>query len=217
MATNTQIMTFEDQSAIVAERYDRVSSPTGWARRIHQEDLCQALGLPPDRKYQNDGGPTPAAIVGLLRRALPGSEADAAVWRFFDALTLNWLICGTDAHAKNYSLLLAGRQVRLAPLYDVASALPYPGMLVQKMRLAMKFGGSYLVTSRSTELWLRVGKELGLPPEAALTRARSLMDRLPDAFAEAAHEPSVAAIESRMPARLIDAVANRVEECKLTC
>jgi serine/threonine-protein kinase HipA len=57
---------------------------------------------------------------------LPGTDADIAVMRFFDALMVNWLICGTDAHAKNYSLLLAGRQVRLAPLYDVASAQSSP-------------------------------------------------------------------------------------------
>lgn len=127
MAANTRIASFDDQTAIVTERYDRVAQPNGWLRRIHQEDLCQALGLPPELKYQSEGGPTPRAIVDLLRQVLPGVAADDAVLRFLDALVLNWLICGTDAHAKNYSLLLAGRQVRLAPLYDVASALPYPG------------------------------------------------------------------------------------------
>lgn len=216
LAANTEIATFGDQSAIVAERYDRVASRSGWMRRIHQEDVCQALGLPPDRKYQNEGGPTPTAIASLLRRVLPGTQADAAVWRFFDALALNWLICGTDAHSKNYSLLLAGRQVRLAPLYDLASALPYPGMPLQKLRLAMKFGGSYLVTSRSAEMWALVGKELGLSSDLVVARARSLMDRLPDAFSEAAREPSVAAIESTMPTRLADAVAGRVERSKAT-
>ena len=47
------------------------------------------------------------------------------VRRFADALAWNWIIGGTDAHAKNYSLLLSGSDVRLAPLYDIASALPY--------------------------------------------------------------------------------------------
>ncbi len=57
---------------------------------------------------------------------MPARESAGAVRRFADALIWNWLIAGTDAHAKNYSLLLAGDQVRLAPLYDIASALPYP-------------------------------------------------------------------------------------------
>jgi serine/threonine-protein kinase HipA len=216
VTANTWIATFDDQSAIVAERYDRVSLPEGWMRRIHQEDTCQALGVPPDRKYQNEGGPTPTAIVGLLRRTLPGTDADIAVMRFFDALMVNWLICGTDAHAKNYSLLLAGRQVRLAPLYDVASALPYPDMPLQKLRLAMKFGGTYSVTSRSPSMWPRVSKELGLPLEVVLERARELVDLLPDAFADAARDPAIAAIQSTMPGRLVDAVANRVQRSKTT-
>jgi serine/threonine-protein kinase HipA len=127
-----------------------------------------------------------------------------------DALILNWLICGTDAHSKNYSLLLAGRQVRLAPLYDVASALSYPDMPIQKLRLAMKFGGSYSVTSRTPSVWPRVSKELGLPMDVVMEHAQSLMDRLPDAFADAAREPSVAAVQSNLPNRLVYAVADRI-------
>jgi len=216
LAANTHIATFEDQKAIVAERYDRLAQPEGWIRRIHQEDMCQALGVPPDRKYQSDGGPTPTAIASLLRRVLPGSEADAAVLRFLDALTLNWLICGTDAHSKNYSLLLAGHQVRFAPLYDVASTLPYAEMPLQKLHLAMKFGGSYLVTSRSPSMWPGVGRELGLSADRAPERARILMDRLPDAFADAARDPSIDAIKSTIPARLVDAVADRVHKSQAT-
>ncbi len=216
IAANTWIATFEDQSAIVAERYDRVNLVQGRVRRIHQEDTCQALGEPPERKYQNEGGPTSTAIANLLRRTLPGQEADIAISRFLDALILNWLICGTDAHSKNYSLLLAGRQVRLAPLYDVASALPYPDMPIQKLRLAMTFGGSYLVTSRAPGMWPRVSQELGLPVDVVMEHAQSLMDRLPDAFADAAREPSVAAIQSNLPSRLVDAVADRIRQSRAT-
>ena len=75
---------------------------------MHQEDLCQALGVPPTRKYQNEGGPGVREVTKLLRDVMPPDVADAAVWRFADALIWNWLIAGTDAHAKNYSLLLAG-------------------------------------------------------------------------------------------------------------
>ena len=214
IAANTWIATFEDQSAIVAKRYDRVNSVQGWVQRIHQEDTCQALGVPPERKYQNEGGPTSTAIASLLRRTLPGQEADIAISRFLDALILNWLICGTDVHSKNYSLLLAGRQVRLAPLYDVASALPYPDVPIQKLRLAMKFGGSYLVTSRTPSMWPRVSKELGLPLDVVMEHAQLLMDRLPDAFADAAREPSVAAVQSNLPSRLVDAVADRIRQSR---
>lgn len=76
-------------SSVRTERYDRVAQPNGWMRRIHQEDLRQALGLPPELKYQSEGGPTPRAIVDLLRQVLPGAPADDAVVRFLDALVLN--------------------------------------------------------------------------------------------------------------------------------
>jgi hypothetical protein len=82
---------------------------------------------------------------------MPPAAAGGAVWRFVDALIWNWLIGGTDAHAKNYSLLMAGDQVRLAPLYDIASALPY-GMHERKLRFAMKLGGDYRAPRRTIGL-----------------------------------------------------------------
>lgn len=123
-AARTRIASFAGQTAVVVTRYDRHLAAER-VTRVHQEDLCQALAVPPARKYQNEGGPGAAEIAVLLRRAMPSRVAQAAVWAFADALAWNWLIAGTDAHAKNYSLLLAGNQVRLAPLYDIASALPY--------------------------------------------------------------------------------------------
>lgn len=214
-AAATRIETFEDQSAVVSERYDRLINGPGWAHRIHQEDLCQATGYRPQMKYQNEGGPTSTDIVRLLRRALPGRIADDSVWRFFDALALNWLICGTDAHSKNYSLLLSGAQVRLAPLYDVASALPYR-IPVQKMRLAMKFGGSYLLDARPQSMWQKVAKELTLPADAVRERAGGLMRKLPDAFADAARDRGVLSIKSTLPRRLVDGVVARVEVLQAT-
>jgi serine/threonine-protein kinase HipA len=215
LSARTAIKIFEDQSAVVTERYDRVPAVTDWVRRIHQEDLCQATSHTPQQKYQNEGGPTPSEIVGLFRRVLEGPEVEIAVWRFLDALTLNWLIGGTDAHSKNYSLLLERNQVRLAPLYDVASALPYD-LPIQKLRLAMKFGASYLLTPRDSKMWPAVAKELGLAHSAVVERVASLMDRLPDAFADAVRDPAVQAIGSALPRRLVDRVTDRIAAARLT-
>jgi serine/threonine-protein kinase HipA len=139
VAVRTKLIGFGDESALVVDRYDR-REVEGEIIRIHQEDLCQALGISPSRKYQNEGGPGPADLAKLFRSTMPPRIADDAVWRFADALIWNWLIAGTDAHAKNYSLLLAEDQVRLAPLYDVASSLPY-GNHERKLTFAMKIGG----------------------------------------------------------------------------
>ena len=87
-------------------------------------------------------------------------NSDVAVERFFDALVWNWLIGGTDAHAKNYSLLIANGQVRLAPLYDVASTLPY-GTHERKLKLAMKIGGDYRVAPLHNN-WGKAAAEMGI-------------------------------------------------------
>jgi serine/threonine-protein kinase HipA len=195
----------------VIERYDRRETE-GLPIRIHQEDLCQALGIHPGRKYQADGGPTPGDIVGLMRRAMPASAANGAVRRFADALIWNWIIAGTDAHAKNYSLLLSGQQVRLAPLYDIASALPYDTH-EKKLEFAMKIGGDYKVfTYRGT--WPKAAIEFGVDPEALVARAAELAERAPAAFAAAAADPAVAAMESDMPARLVEMVGERATRCR---
>ena len=165
-------------------RYDRIGDAEKPIARVHQEDLCQALGLPPSAKYQNEGGPTPARIARLFRDAMTPQAGEEAVRRFADALIWNWLIAGTDAHAKNYSVLLAGNQVRLAPLYDIASALPY-GTHERKLRLAMKIGSSYDVFLQRNR-WPDAARDLGLDAEALVERARELARIAPDAFADAA-------------------------------
>jgi serine/threonine-protein kinase HipA len=210
IVARTRIMRFGDQTAVVVERYDRRSSG-GRVLRIHQEDLCQALGIPPSRKYQNDGGPGPPRIARFLRRVMSPRNGDLAVLRFFDALAWNWLIGGTDAHAKNYSLLLAGGQVRLAPLYDVASTLPY-GMHERKLRLAMKIGGDYDVYPFRNP-WGRAARELEIDTDVALSRVRELAALAPPAFAAAAAAPGIADLERELPGRLVDLIADRADRC----
>src|SRR5690606_30993319 len=104
LSARSEVARFEDEVAIVIERYDRVPLPdqpsgaTPQLVRVHQEDMCQALSVLPTRKYQNEGGPGPEAIVSLLREHSSAARED--VRTFVDALTFNWLIAGTDAHAK---------------------------------------------------------------------------------------------------------------------
>jgi serine/threonine-protein kinase HipA len=207
----TRVARFGEESAIVVDRYDR-RPVDGRLVRIHQEDVCQALGVPPSRKYQSEGGPSPKDIVHLLRQTMPARVAEDAVWRFLDALAWNWLIAGTDAHAKNYSLLLAAGEVRLAPLYDVASALPYD-VHEKKLKLAMKIGNDYRVFPYHNS-WPRAAKDLGLDADRVLVRVGELADRTPEAFAAAAASPDVEPLGRPLPARLVDLVADRVERCQ---
>jgi serine/threonine-protein kinase HipA len=175
---NSRIEHFGEEIAIVVERYDRRRHGKTWSR-IHQEDLCQALGLHPDRKYEADGGPGVRAIGELLRNQSSSPGKDVA--SFAEALVFNWLIAGTDAHAKNYSLLLGARGiVRLAPFYDLASMLPYSTLELRRVKLAMKMGGEYLVRNIGLRHWQRVAADLHLPSESLIDGIWGIASALPD-------------------------------------
>lgn len=212
-AAATRIEAFEDETAIVVERFDRATRD-GELVRVHQEDLCQALMVPPARTYQSDGGPTPGQIAELIRAAIPGSDAETDVWRFVDALAFNWLIVGTDAHAKNYGLLLAGTQIRLAPLYDITSYLPYDASDGHKLKLAMKIGDNYkLSRTDRRSAWEHAADELKLDSSRLIGRVVDLANRAPDAFARAGEDPNIAGLGSDMPNRLVDLVTDRCRRC----
>ena len=129
---------FEDEPALVVERYDRVRDSSGRVVRLHQEDLCQALSVMPDCKYTEDGGPSARDVLRLLAHTV---HSKLNLLLFTQQLFYNALVGASDAHAKNYSLLLGlGRNAGLAPMYDVASGLAYERMR-RSMRLAMSVGG----------------------------------------------------------------------------
>jgi serine/threonine-protein kinase HipA len=211
VAVRTNVTRFAQESAVVVDRYDRLDVD-GTFVRVHQEDLCQALGVPPSRKYQNEGGPSPSDVARLFRQSMSPEAGDEAVLRFADALVWNWLVAGTDAHAKNYSLLLSGGQVRLAPLYDIASTLPYPDMHERRLKFAMKIGGDYSVDPHRNT-WPAAAKDLGLDPELLTNRVRELGARAPDVFADAAKSPDVQALNRPLAARLVDQVSERAVRC----
>ena len=156
--------------------------------RVHQEDLCQALGVHPSRKYQNEGGPGPREIISLIRANVGGGSGDAIkedLDTFVGMLIFNWLIGGTDAHAKNYSVLIGGDGlVRLAPLYDVASIYAYPHIDPLKAKLAMKIGRQYRVRDIGRGEWREFAARTGLQADDVIDRARSMAENLPDALAD---------------------------------
>lgn len=214
-AAPSTVRAFGSERAIVVDRYDRLPAGDHDIRRVHQEDMCQALGLPPTAKYQNEGGPTPEQVIALLRREVrPVRVAERSVERFVDALAFGWVIGGTDAHAKNYSLLLAGNQVRLAPMYDVASALPYDDMHVSKLRMAMRIGGEYRLEAVSGRHWRRLADANGVDPDATTARIDDLAAGTPDALSTAVMAAPVRALGNQLPARLLDHVAERSRRCR---
>ncbi len=208
------IVRFEDQTAIVIERYDR-RRIEGQILRIHQEDVCQALGVPPTQKYENEGGPGAKAIIALLRTHSSDQEADVST--FLDALAFNWLTAATDEHAKNYSLLIGSAgHVRLAPLYDLASALPYNDMHFQKLKLAMKIGPDYRLRDIGEREWRRLAENIRSDPDALLQRITDLAARLPDEAATLRDRLRSEGLHHRVIQRLCESLSARAAHCSKT-
>lgn len=200
-----------DQPYIVIERYDRVPPPPGTQipRRIHQEDMCQALGLMPTRKYQEDGGPGIRQITALIRRVSARPEVD--VRRFLEANAFNWLIGGTDAHAKNYSFLIgAGDEVRLAPLYDLSSQLPYPDLIAQ--RVAMKIGEHYDFSLVTAADWRALARDCALDEEQIIGMVTDMARALPDAVSAAHANARTEGLSERALAPLVQRLIAHARE-----
>ena len=202
---HVELVDFGGAKTLVSTRYDRGRGPDGAWLRLHQEDLLQAMSYPPSKKYQSDGGPSVKSAAALFATlALP--DRDLVRFSFFDALAFNVLVGGTDAHAKNYSLLLRGSRVALAPLYDVASYAPYLSK-GEAARSSMKMGRTWQVRDLAVQDWADVGTSLGLDPDDALSRIERLRVGLPEALAAAADEaPEPFAGGAR---RVADAIARQ--------
>jgi serine/threonine-protein kinase HipA len=208
---SSRILHFEDQIAIAVERYDRLRRGDGVVR-VHQEDICQALAVHPAHKYENEGGPGARAITALLREN--SREPNEDINTFVDALAFGWIVAATDGHAKNYSLLIGAEgKVRLAPLYDVASALPDRGLSMQKLTLAMKIGGKYRVGDIGPYQFRKLAADLELDEEEVLVRTHDMAARLPDQATLLLREMGTEGLSSQVLRRLSDALCARAKRC----
>jgi serine/threonine-protein kinase HipA len=207
----SRVAQFEDQTAIVVTRFDRVPGDDGTVQRLHQEDFAQAAGVHPSAKYQNEGGPGIATIAELMWQHL-GRGAGRDIPRFFEATLFNWASLSTDAHAKNYAIRYGLRRTsrpELAPLYDLGSALPFPEISDRRAKLAMSFDGHYRVRDIEPRHIMREAEGIGLDADWARARARELVVGLPEAFSTAVAEMPLERDGAAFARRLIDAAAQR--------
>lgn len=169
-----------DRHLIVVERYDREVDVDGAVRRIHQEDLCQAMAIPPQRKYEEDGGPSLRSVSQILQ-ATVGIRSLEQLLR---AVTINVLIGNGDAHGKNFSLLHEPTGgLRLAPLYDLICTSVY-----NDDRLAMCIGGVQRMDRVTTEHLLKEARTWGLSAARARQVVSHLLDSAPSAIEAARDE-----------------------------
>ena len=192
LAADSEVVVYGEHPAAVITRFDRVQTGGEWAR-IHQEDMCQALGQPPSRKYEKAGGPGIAAIGDAIRRFSADPETDLRSFR--DAVLYSWIIVNRDGHARNYSILIQPGSVRLAPLYDINSALPFANKRVGSLQLAMRLGADFTVDrAGANDSLLNLSAWLTLPANETLQRAEELASTISEAA-----EAQIASLPSSLP------------------
>ncbi len=167
-----------DRRFLLVTRYDRQRDAQGRTSRLHQEDFCQALGVVPEMKYQNEGGPDLKACFDLLRRVTRPSAPQ--ILRLLDYVVFNALIGNHDAHAKNFSLLYADAAGKsapiLAPMYDALSTAIYPNLTP---KMAMKLGSKYKFSEVLGRHWERFAEEAGLARAQTRKRVLGMAQALP--------------------------------------
>jgi serine/threonine-protein kinase HipA len=171
-----------ERQFLLVTRYDR-SGPDGAVRRIHQEDFCQALGRFPAAKYEFNGtgrrGPSLAEMFELCRDHMTARDIN----QLLDAIIFNVAVGNVDAHAKNFSILLEPRRVRLAPLYDLMSGLAWEGITHNN---AQAIGGQRRSRYVYGRHWRRLAEAAGLSPRATVKRVEQVVAKVLDQLDAAA-------------------------------
>lgn len=186
-AAQATILQSSKRTAIGVLRYDRRVGRSGQLLRLHQEDFAQANGLPPGRKYER-GTLSGFNLRTLLETGRHVSASDALA--LLDQVIFNILVANTDAHAKNYSLILpVGAPPRLAPLYDVSTVLSWP-------HVAKTYAQSIDGKKRRPDMiagrhWEAIAREIGYRPTDVKNRVRQIVDAMVANRAKVTREVSV--------------------------
>ena len=160
-----EIFWLKKEPYYLVKRYDRKRKKNGTIRRLHQEDFCQAMNIPPEIKYENEGGPTLEQCFALLdERIASGYMSGRNRLSLFHGVVFNFLIGNGDAHGKNFSILYEeGSAESLSPFYDLMCTVVYSDSY--KAKMAMKLGGKYRFRDVTARHWEKLGESLGFRPD----------------------------------------------------
>lgn len=195
----TEVVNLGGIDCITVSRFDRVIGADGGLRRVHQEDICQALGVNPQSnqgrgKYEGYGGPGLAQVARLLDRHARSPQQELT--RLVRAVAFNTIIGNGDAHAKNLSLLHTEPGViELAPLYDTVPTAMWPKL---PDRAAMHINGVMVLSQVRLSDVVAEATRWPLDPAVAGEAATDVATQILDAL-------------GTVPANLADVIADRAE------
>lgn len=201
----------EGRPFLLVERYDRVRDDQGVMRRIHQEDFCQALGVPPETKYASEGGPTFKDSFELLRRMSARPATD--IVKLLDAAIFNLIVGNVDAHGKNFSILYDDQGPRMAPLYDLLSTVVYPDL---SPKMAMRIGKCATLAEMDADGWQAFAKDAGVGLPLVRRRVTDLANSTAEALARVLEDTSNLGIDSATTNHFADLIAGRAKLVRLS-
>jgi serine/threonine-protein kinase HipA len=179
---DVSISWIKDRPYYLIERYDRRKNKNGAVTRLHQEDFCQALHIPPEMKYESEGGPTLGQCFAVLdERIKLGLMAGKNKITLLQGVIFNFLIGNGDAHGKNFSILYDGESESLAPFYDLLNTIVYSNSF--KARMAMKLNGKYKFNEVALRHFDGLSEAIGFKPDFTRKQIHALSNTVVKAAA----------------------------------
>lgn len=207
-AAKCAVIQVGDRLGLVVERYDRLPLEDGSVQRLHQEDFAQANGIYPFQKYEY-GRIQGLDLKSLLLTGQKLSTADSL--KLIDQIIFNILVANTDAHAKNYSMILSG-EISLAPIYDVSSVLLWEDVdQYCAQRIAGKKRKPCDLAKRH---WEKIAHDANLSSSLLLKRVTNMIDKIVSARDESvtilSDQPGVSVKKIKHISELIEENALRI-------
>ena len=200
-----------DRTFLLVQRYDRSRGEDGGVHRIHQEDFCQALGVPPETKYASEGGPTFKDCFELLRRVAARPAVD--VLKLLDAMIFNLIVGNADAHGKNFSILYDRDGPRLAPLYDLLATVAYPEL---SPKLAMRIGKRATLGEMDAKGWIAFAADAGVGMPLIRRRVSEVSQTVMARANEVASKLMRPGLDETALSRFAAMAADRAAQCAVT-
>lgn len=170
-AAPVQYATAGSQIYLIVQRYDRLTGGAGETLRLHQEDFCQAMGLPSACKYAERSGPEFWDCRELIERAATDPKGESL--KLLDAAVFNAVVGNADAHARNFNLLYRHEGTVLAPLCGLLSTVFHPEL---ESRFAMRIGKCWNLENLRSAEWSQFAGDIGVTTKQAIERVEAIAD-----------------------------------------
>jgi len=205
-AAEATIGTAGNRRYLLVKRYDRFTDPLGEIRRLHQEDLCQLTGRFPSQKYERSSTGR-GVTLRMMFDAINALVSPGERLKLLDAVIFNILICNSDSHAKNYSILIGGGgSARMAPLYDLMCAAVYHQV---DQSLPQNIDGRFIAPDLRSGDWKALAEDVGLSAASTVRRVKELAELVASRCGDAAVGSSAIAGD---PPRVLDRLTHQIQK-----